>query len=156
MSAATFEPFVAAVLSSRPMGGSPTEYAKFFDALAASRARVAVILEPQSDLSTPPGAANQFAAKLRDRFFGFSVVDARPVVADLRQIKTAYEQDVLRKSVLISSEAHRAGMKAAAGGKYEYEVEAATEQEHRRPHRGLVLVDRDRPRAAVVHGSEND
>jgi Xaa-Pro aminopeptidase len=118
---------VAAMLSNRPMGGSPADYARFFDALTAARARVALPLEPQSDLSNPPGAANQFGAKLRDRFFGFTIADARPVMADLRQIKTAYEQDVLRKSVLISSEAHRAGMKAAAPGKYEYEVEAAIE-----------------------------
>ena len=120
MSTAAFEPFIAAMLSSRPMGGTPTEYAKFFDALSASRAKIAIALEPQTDLSSAPGAANQFAAKLRERFFGFAVMDATPIVAELRQIKTAYEQDVLRKSVLISSEAHQAGMKAAAPGRYRY------------------------------------
>ena len=55
MSTALFEPFIAAMLSSRPMGGTPTEYAKFFDALSASRAKVAVALEPQTDLSSAPG-----------------------------------------------------------------------------------------------------
>src|SRR5262245_14819388 len=113
MSATLFEPFVAAMLSARPMGGGPTENAKFFDALTGSRAKVAVLLEPQVNLTAEPGPIARFAAKLRDRFFGFSVVDATPIVFDLRQVKTPYEQDVLRKSVRISSDAHRAGMKAA-------------------------------------------
>jgi Xaa-Pro aminopeptidase len=104
----------------------PAEYATFFDALGANRAKLALLLEP-GNLNAPPGAVAQFAAKIRERFFGFVVQDATPVVAELRQVKTAYEQDVLRKSVAISSEAHRAGMKAAAAGKYEYEVEAAIE-----------------------------
>jgi Xaa-Pro aminopeptidase len=51
----------------------------------------------------------------------------RSTVADLRQVKTAYEQEVLRKSVAISSDAHKAGMRAVAPGKFEYEVEAAIE-----------------------------
>jgi Xaa-Pro aminopeptidase len=55
------------------------------------------------------------------------VQDATPILTELRQIKTPYEQDVLRKSVAISSEAHKAGMRAAAPGKFEYEVEAEIE-----------------------------
>ncbi|HEX2454848.1 MAG TPA: aminopeptidase P N-terminal domain-containing protein [Vicinamibacterales bacterium] len=154
MSTTLFEPFIAAMLSSRPMGAAPTEYAKFFDAIAAARAKVAVPLEPQVDLSTPPGAANQFAAKLRERFFGFSLLDATPVVTDLRQIKTAYEQDVMRKSLLISSEAHRAGMKAAAPGKYEYEVEAAIENVYLRSGAmswGYPSIVGSGPNATILH-----
>jgi Xaa-Pro aminopeptidase len=142
------------MLSSRPMGAAPTEYAKFFDAIAAARAKVAVPIEPQVDLSTPPGAANQFAAKLRERFFGFSLLDATPVVTDLRQIKTAYEQDVMRKSLLISSEAHRAGMKAAAPGKYEYEVEAAIENVYLRSGAmswGYPSIVGSGPNATILH-----
>jgi Xaa-Pro aminopeptidase len=126
MMTSQFEPFVSAMFSKRPMGGSPAEYAKFFDALGANRAKLALLLEP-GNLNAAPGPIAQFAAKMRERFFGFVVQDAVPIVAELRQVKTAYEQDVLRKSVAISSEAHRAGMKAAAPGKYEYEVEAAIE-----------------------------
>jgi Xaa-Pro aminopeptidase len=46
----------------------------------------------------------------------------------LRQVKTSYEQRILRRSLEISSDAHAAGMRVAAPGKYEYEVEAAIEQ----------------------------
>jgi Xaa-Pro aminopeptidase len=126
MTTSQFEPFITAMLSKRPMGGSTSEYTKYFDALTQNRAKVALLLEPGS-LSAPPGPVTQFASKVRERFFGFAVEDATPILAELRQIKTAYEQDVLRKSVAISSEAHRAGMKAAAPGKFEYHVEAAIE-----------------------------
>ena len=109
-----FEPFVASVLSGQ---GGPTvssdEGHAFFDALGQGRARLAMLLEPQRTLSDPPGTAREFGARMRDRFFGFSVKDASPVLASLRQIKTPYEQAVLRKSVAISADAHKAGMAPA-------------------------------------------
>ncbi len=154
MTANQFEPFVAAVFSRRAQGGSPTESARFFQALTDSRAKLAVLLEPQFNLSTAAGPAAQFAAKLRERFFGFNVVDATPILADLRQIKTAYEQDVLRKSVAISSEAHRAGMRAAAPGKYEYEVEAAIEEVYLRSGAmswGYPSIVGSGPNATILH-----
>ena len=49
---------------------------------------LSVVLEPQRDLSTPPGPARKFALDLRERFFGFTVEDLRPIVADLRQIES--------------------------------------------------------------------
>jgi Xaa-Pro aminopeptidase len=122
-----FEAFVAAMLSKRAMGAPEDEYEAFFTALSEGRAKLALLLEPQSSLSAPTGAARQFAASLRDRFFGFNVQDTTSLLAELRQIKTPYEQDVLRKSVTISSDAHKAGMREAAPGKFEYEVEAAIE-----------------------------
>ncbi|MGH9196685.1 MAG: M24 family metallopeptidase, partial [Acidimicrobiia bacterium] len=90
-------------------------------------ARLALVLGRRR-LSDPLTHALQFANKVRDRFFGFSITDATEIVHDLRQIKTAYEQQILERSVEISSDAHRAGMKAARPGAYEYEVEAAIEQ----------------------------
>src|SRR5687767_13245073 len=154
MSAREFEPFVAAMLSRRAMGGSATEYQRFFQALSDAKARVALMLEPQTSLSAATGPVTQFAAKLRERFFGFSVIDAAPVVYQLRQNKTTYEQDVLRKSVAISSDAHRAGMKAAAPGKYEYEVEAAIEEVYLRNGAmswGYPSIVGSGPNATILH-----
>jgi Xaa-Pro aminopeptidase len=128
MTADRFEPFVAAMFSRRALDGAAAgEADKFFSALADGRAKLALLLEPQTTLSAPPGPARQFAASLKDRFFGFTVQDATPILWDLRQIKTPYEQAVMRRSVAISSEAHRAGMRQAAPGLFEYEVEAAIE-----------------------------
>jgi len=125
-----FEPFMAGVLSGQRTPGlsQPDEAKAFFDALGQGRATLALLLEPQRNLSDDPGPARQFAAKMRDRFLGLQVKDATPVLAELRQIKTPYEQAVLRQSVVISTEAHKAGMRAAAPGKWEYQVEAAIEQ----------------------------
>ena len=149
-----FEPFIASMFSKRAMSGSPTEYARFFQALTDGRARLALLLEPVTDLSEPPGPVTQFAARLRDRFLGFSVQDLSPVLAELRQIKTPYEQTVLRRSVEISSDAHRAGMRAARAGKYEYEVEAAIEEVYLRNGAmswGYPSIVGSGPNATILH-----
>ena len=124
-----FENFLSSVLSRRAYGEGldPKEYDTFFKALKENHARLQLLLGP------PPGPKEelpqiyQFANRTRERFFGFTVNDATPVVESQRQVKSAYEQKVLQRSADISSEAHRAGMKAAHPGAYEYEVEAAIE-----------------------------
>jgi Xaa-Pro aminopeptidase len=149
-----FEPFVAAMFSKRAMGGGGAEYEKFFAALTDGKARLALLLEPQGNLSAPAGPARQFAASLRDRFFGFSVSDTTPLLAELRQIKSPYEQDVMRKSVAISSDAHKAGMREAAPGKYEYEVEAAIEAVYLRRGAmswGYPSIVGSGPNATILH-----
>jgi Xaa-Pro aminopeptidase len=149
-----FEPFIASMFSRRAMRADPDEYAKFFTALGEGRAKLALPLDQVSDLSSPPDAARKFAVSLRERFFGFTLEDVRPLVYDLRQIKTAYEQDVLRKSVAISSDAHKAGMRAAAPGKYEYEVEAAIEEVYLRNGAmswGYPSIVGSGPNATILH-----
>jgi Xaa-Pro aminopeptidase len=49
-------------------------------------------------------------------------------VENLRQVKTPYEQRILRRSLEISSDAHMAGMREAAPGRFEHQVEAAIER----------------------------
>src|SRR5262245_22918212 len=66
-----FQPFIAAMFSKRAIAGPPTEYARFFQALSDGRAKLALLLEPVTDLSSPPTQTTEFASKLRDRFFGF-------------------------------------------------------------------------------------
>jgi Xaa-Pro aminopeptidase len=154
MTLGQFEPFVAAMLSRRPMGADAEEYAAFFDAVDASRARLALMLEPQPNLSTPPGETRRWAAGLRERFFGVGVQDIRPIVFDMRQVKSDHEQDVMRRSVAISSEAHKAGMRAAAPGKHEYEVEAAIEEVYLRRGAmswGYPSIVGSGPNATILH-----
>ena len=140
------------MLSKRPMGGSPTEYTKFFDAVTDAKAKVAVLMEPQS-LSEPPSQTAQFANRLRERFFGFNVTDATPIVNELRQIKTAYEQDVLRKSVKISSDAHKAGMRAAAPGKYRVRSRGGDRSRLHAQRRHELGISLDRRQRAERHDS---
>jgi Xaa-Pro aminopeptidase len=157
-----FEPFVAAMFSKRnrpDAAAGPNEFQRFFQALSEGTAKLALMLEPQASLTAAPGPVTQFAARLRERFFGFNVVDATPTVHRLRQIKTAYEQDVLRRSVAISSDAHRAGMKAAAPGKFEYEVEAAIEEVYMRNGAmswGYPSIVGSGPNATILHYSKSN
>ena len=59
---------------------------------------------------------------------GATLVDATDVVWRLRQVKTPYEQEVMRRSGKVSSNAHRAAMRATRPGRHEYEVEAELEK----------------------------
>jgi Xaa-Pro aminopeptidase len=82
------------------------------------------------------------------------IKDAAPVLAELRQIKTPYEQTILRKSLLISTEAHKAGMLTAAPGKWEYEVEAAIEEVYLRNGAmswGYPSIVGSGPNATILH-----
>ena len=121
-----FDRFIENVLDGKAVGpiGEP---GAFHDALAANRAKLALLLEPRPGLKGPITPVYEFVNRLRERFFGFTVVDATPHLAALRQVKTPYEQRVLARSVEISADAHMAGMRAARPGRWEYEVEAAIE-----------------------------
>jgi Xaa-Pro aminopeptidase len=156
LTANQFEGFAAAMLGGQPVPalGGADEAKRFSDALADGKASLALLLEPQRTLADAPGSARQFAARMRDRFFGFQVKDASPVLAELRQIKTPYEQQVLRKSAQISSDAHKAGMRAAAPGKFEYEVEAAIEEVYLRNGAmswGYPSIVGSGPNATILH-----
>jgi Xaa-Pro aminopeptidase len=70
-----FEPFVAAMLSRRPMGATDSEYEKFFTALIASRAQVSMLLEPQPNLASEPGPTRQFGASGVSHWIGMDVHD---------------------------------------------------------------------------------
>src|SRR5918993_116677 len=161
LTASHSEPFIAAMLSRRRAPGGPPatdEYAPYFEALADGRARVLLPLEPQPNLSSPAGPVTQLAARLRERFFGFTIRDAAPIVHRLRLVKTPFEQEVLRRSVAISSEAHRAGMKAARPGRFEYEVEAAIEEVYLRKGAmswGYPSIVGSGPNATILHYSRS-
>jgi Xaa-Pro aminopeptidase len=132
LSAAQFEPFMAAMLDRRGLDPiDAKEAARFFDALTAGRAHVALALYSRRGLDDQLSPPLAFARRIRDHFFGFQVVDATPALADLRMVKTPYERKLLVKSLEISSEAQMAGMRAARPGAYEYEVKAAIEAVHR-------------------------
>lgn len=109
----------------------PTDMDTFLRAIRAGSAKVALPLDVRPRLNTPPTAAMEFANQLRERFAGFVVVDgSRPIYA-LRQVKTPYEQKLLRESAEVSNAAHLVGMRAARPGAYEYQVKAAMEGVYR-------------------------
>jgi Xaa-Pro aminopeptidase len=150
-----FEPFVAAMLERRAFAPIDEKQApKFFDALGAGRARVSLVLDAGRGLNDPLTRPLEFARQIRDRFFGFQVTDAAPILTDLRIVKTTYERRVLIKDLEISGDAQMAGMRAAHPGAYEYEVKAAIEAVFRA--RGAVSwsypsIVGSGPNATILH-----
>lgn len=130
------------------------EYDAFFDALQASRAQLALIFGrrpgPDEDLPAPYA----YAEKLRQRVPGLEVKDATALVWRLRQVKTPWERAALQRSTDISSDAHRAAMRATKPGRYEYEVEAALEKvylERGAPSWGYPSIVGSGPNATILH-----
>lgn len=125
-----FETLLGSVLSStpaKPLDGQVAD--AFLAALGGGRARIALALDSHG-LHDAPSRAREFGRTLEERYVGFQLVDATPILTNLRLIKTPYERQLLTKSLDIANEAQRAGMKAARPGAFEYEVKAAVEAVH--------------------------
>lgn len=154
-----FEPFVHGVLSRSGFGSaSRSECEAYFKALAEGRARIALLLEPHPGLKGPLTPQLEFANRVRERYFGFSIVDATPVLHELRQIKTSHERKILEKSLEITCEAHMVGMQAARPGAYEYEVEAAIEHVYKTKGAlgwGYPSIVGSGPNATILHYSKS-
>jgi Xaa-Pro aminopeptidase len=153
-----FEPFVTAMLSRRGQGGvTATQATRFFDALAAGRGRVALVLDPDRHLDDPLSPPLEFSRRIRDRFVGFATVDVTKVLTDLRLVKTPFERALLAKSFDITTAAHLAGMRAARPGAFEYEVKAAIEAVHkgRGAAPGYPSIVGSGPNATILHYPED-
>ncbi len=158
-----FEAFIAGLLSGRgyQQGADPAgEFGPFLEALAAGKARLGVLdrqiasADPRRTVPLAPGSPAARAADLQRGHPALTLFNATDVFTRLRQIKTAYEQRVLRRSVEISAEAHVEGMKAARPGRWEYEVEAAIEYwylKHGALSWGYPSIVGSGPNATVLH-----
>jgi Xaa-Pro aminopeptidase len=135
-----FNAFMDSLLSGN---GSPhlpadelqNEFGTFVGAVKQGTAKLAVMgggpaLGGRGGAAPAPPAAGSpraFAEEMHAKYAGVASANATSILNTLRQVKTPYEQKVLRRSVEISAEAHVEGMKAARPGRWEYEVEAAIE-----------------------------
>ncbi len=117
-----FDAFVSDMLTGRPFDvpryRTSTEYSAFFEALADNRARVALVFTELPDLEGELSYPLRFAQRIRERYFGLEVQNATDIIHKLRQIKTPYEQKLLRRSGVVTSEGHLVGMRAALSAKY--------------------------------------
>ena len=136
-----------------------SEFGTFLTAVRSGRARVGLILSPQPALSAPLGPAHEFARSIRDRFIGRHGHEhgrSRLGIAAGQDARTS--RRVLRRSVEISSEAHRAGMRAARPGVFEYEVESAIEAVYLKNGAmswGYPSIVGSGPNATILHYSES-
>jgi Xaa-Pro aminopeptidase len=112
--------------------------------IAELDAKLAALLADQPALYTPVGAdplwdaravgwLNAVRAQARagvaapDR-----VQDVRSLIDEMRLVKDAQELGIMRRAAAISAEAHKRAIRAARGGRYEYELEAELLYEFRR------------------------
>jgi Xaa-Pro aminopeptidase len=152
--------FLGEILSRRGYGSTidDKEAATFFSALGEGRAKVAVAMD-QAARGEPPTRTQAFLKELRDRYVGYTAIDALPALKALRMVKTPYELRMLTMATDISVDAQLAGMRAAVPGAYEYQVKAAIEAVHRG--RGAVSwaypsIVGSGPNATILHYPEDD
>ena len=161
-----FQAFVESALSGAGTHAVTGEMAAEFAALAAAvkggTARIGILERVGgaggrgAAANQPPAAGSraQWALELQQKVPGVTPFSATQILTTLRQVKTPYEQKVLRRSVEISAEAHIEGMRAARPGRWEYEVEAAIEYWYMKNGAmtwGYTSIVCSVPNATVVH-----
>ncbi|HJQ71506.1 MAG TPA: aminopeptidase P N-terminal domain-containing protein [Blastocatellia bacterium] len=70
---------------------------------------------------------NEFVETVRREFPDLQVTDVRPLIWEMRKVKSSAEVELLQKAIDITSEAHRDAARAIKPGVYEYQVQAALE-----------------------------
>jgi Xaa-Pro aminopeptidase len=110
-----------AAAAGRAAGDARTSWRLALIEHASATDRTSGSLEPA------PAAQVAWARGIAARHENIRLLDATAPLDRQRQVKTPYEQRVMRRSVEISAEAHIEGMRATRPGRWEYEVEAAIE-----------------------------
>jgi Xaa-Pro aminopeptidase len=156
--ASGLEPFLTGLMNGNPPGQRLTEYDgeydAFFEALAAGRARLALVFGRRPGANEELTRPYDYAERMRQRVPGLTVVDATRIVWGLRQVKTPWERAALQRSTDVSADAHRAAMRATKPDRFEYEVEAALEKvylERGAPSWGYPSIVGSGPNATILH-----
>ncbi len=87
------------------------------------------------------------------------LIDPLQFVHEMRLIKSAYEIDLLKRSIGITGDAHLEAMKATEPGMYEYEIEAIIEYIYRRngsPRVGFPSIVGSGLNSTVLHYETNN
>jgi Xaa-Pro aminopeptidase len=156
-----FEEFVNSVLNRNPFDvyryAPSREYDDFFKAIDASQAAVYLVLENKPGLTGELTPEYAFANKLRERFIGLSIHDAWPLITRMRQIKSAYELNMLRKAIDITGDALLQAFKRVKPGAWEFEIQAGIEEVYRRSDAdlGFPSIVASGPNATTLHYEEN-
>jgi Xaa-Pro aminopeptidase len=126
------------------------------DSLDARLARVRFRVQP---LYVPLLERTRHDRRIGDLvFWGDDIRNLLPIVDSMRVVKDADEIARLRRAVDISVAGHIAAMRAARPGMYEYELEAALEQEFRRngaDRVGYPSIVGSGPNSTVLHYDVN-
>ncbi|QID19728.1 M24 family metallopeptidase [Nitrogeniibacter mangrovi] len=88
-----------------------------------------------------------------------AIQDIHSVLDEMRLVKDAHEQDIMRRAARISADAHARAMRATAPGRFEYEIEAELLHAFRRAGAqapAYASIVASGPNACVLHYVSND
>lgn len=151
--AEAFDAFISGLLGGETSGTTLPEFDAIRAAQQRGEAKLAIAYPLDiNDADAAPHLA--WAREQQRRYTGVTVVSASDLLMAERQIKTPYEQAVLRKSLAISSDAHVEGMRATRPGRWEYEIEAVIEawfKSHGATSWGYPSIVASGPNALTLH-----
>src|SRR5262245_30836473 len=108
------------------------DFQSLIEAVKGDQAEIYLLTPPNNRDLREYRQEYEFADTVKSASAGLKIKSAFPIFAELRQIKSAWEQKLMQHAVDISGEAFHRAYAAAAPGIYEYEVQAEFEYTYRR------------------------
>ncbi len=108
-------------------------------------------------MNAPPTPAEQYAARLRERYPALTIKNVLPLLAALRSIKQPEEIDCIRRAGDVTIEALRHMLQTARPGEYEYQWQADFEHYVARAgmRLGFTTIAASGENAVMLHYSDN-
>lgn len=135
-------------------------FLKLIQQKATSRYQSIYLLKALPENSDDDGGEREFRREhtLSKQLNGYKIEDPYSIFAELRQIKSPYEQQMLQHAIDISIEAHEQAWIAAGSVKMEYELQAAAENIFRKRNAdfwGYPSIVGCGPNATTLHYEES-
>jgi len=133
-----------------------TEFENIIGAVGRSEGRLYMLL-PQRQNSPEYHREQEFAARIASTGPGIAIVDAMPVLAKMRWVKSQRELDIIRHAVDITAEAFQRVYALAVPGTPEYEIQAQFEFTflRRNAHWGYPCIVGSGVNATTLHYQTN-
>lgn len=161
-SSSRFEEFLERVLNrynfDTPRYQISEEYDPFFDALKNDAAKIYFVFEDEQSLSGGLTKETEFAKLLKERFNGFTIKDAWPILTDARQVKSDYEIRMAKEAIDITCDGLLAAIKTAKADVWEYQIEAVLEEIYKKRNAfdwGFPSIIASGPNATTLHYETN-
>ncbi len=130
-----------------------TEFQPLIDAVKSDQAGI-YLLNPTGRDLREYRQEHEFAEAIKAASAGLKIKPASPIFAELRQIKSSWEQKLLQHAVDITAEAFHRVFAVAAPSMYEYEIQAEFEYTFRRRNAdnwGYPCIVGAGPNATTLH-----
>jgi Xaa-Pro aminopeptidase len=157
-SSSRFEEFLERILNrynfDTPRYEISEEYDTFFNALKNGVAQIYFVFEEEQSLSGGLTKETEFAKLLKERFNGFAIKDAWPMLTEARQVKSDYEIRMVKEAIDITCDGLLAAMKTAKADVWEYQIEAVLEEVYKKRNAfdwGFPSIIASGPNATTLH-----